>query len=171
MRVPDTLLDAVKEEQNKAREAGRSARGAHVSGSGGRGGQSNSLFRHLNTELKNSVNRQAEECLKEVCATVSFTSTTLSNILSNRSWRDAWRVNPRGERTRARDVGGFVGPHALVVSVSKSLNNDKSLSVLRWFLPSPFMCYDLCTLESHHHNRSIESVHHIQVLYVLSCSR
>lgn len=39
LRVPDTLLDAVKEEQNKAREAGRSARGAHVSGSGGRGGQ------------------------------------------------------------------------------------------------------------------------------------
>ncbi|KAF8633359.1 hypothetical protein AX17_004530 [Amanita inopinata Kibby_2008] len=39
LRVPDTLLDAVKEEQNRAREAGRSARGAHVSGSkGGRGG-------------------------------------------------------------------------------------------------------------------------------------
>lgn len=37
LRVPDTLLDAVKEEQNKAREAGRSARGSHVSGSGGRG--------------------------------------------------------------------------------------------------------------------------------------
>ncbi|KAL6305080.1 hypothetical protein BKA93DRAFT_731547 [Sparassis latifolia] len=37
LRVPDTLLDAVREEQTKAREAGRSARGAHVSGSGGRG--------------------------------------------------------------------------------------------------------------------------------------
>ncbi|EED85290.1 predicted protein, partial [Postia placenta Mad-698-R] len=37
LRVPDTLLDAVKEEQNKAREAGRSARGAHVSGAGNRG--------------------------------------------------------------------------------------------------------------------------------------
>ncbi|TFK50925.1 Sm-like ribonucleo protein [Heliocybe sulcata] len=37
LRVPDTLLDAVKEEQNKAREAGRSARGSHVSGTGGRG--------------------------------------------------------------------------------------------------------------------------------------
>ena len=28
LRVPDTLLDAVKEEQARAREAGRSARGA-----------------------------------------------------------------------------------------------------------------------------------------------
>ena len=37
LRVPDTLLDAVKEEQNRAREAGRSARGAHVSGAGPRG--------------------------------------------------------------------------------------------------------------------------------------
>ncbi|EJF60663.1 hypothetical protein BD309DRAFT_965730 [Dichomitus squalens] len=37
LRVPDTLLDAVKEEQNRAREAGRSARGAHVSGAGQRG--------------------------------------------------------------------------------------------------------------------------------------
>lgn len=37
LRVPDTLLDAVKEEQNRAREAGRSARGAHVGGPGGRG--------------------------------------------------------------------------------------------------------------------------------------
>ena len=35
--MPDTLLDAVKEEQNRAREAGRSARGAHVSGAGNRG--------------------------------------------------------------------------------------------------------------------------------------
>ena len=34
LRVPDTLLDAVKEEQTRAREAGRSARGAHVSGVG-----------------------------------------------------------------------------------------------------------------------------------------
>ena len=37
LRVPDTLLDAVKEEQNRAREAGRSARGSHVGGPGGRG--------------------------------------------------------------------------------------------------------------------------------------
>ncbi|KAH0588695.1 RNA processing protein [Termitomyces sp. 'cryptogamus'] len=37
LRVPDTLLDAVKEEQNRARDAGRNARGAHVSG--GRGGR------------------------------------------------------------------------------------------------------------------------------------
>ncbi|KAI0941438.1 hypothetical protein AcW1_003335 [Taiwanofungus camphoratus] len=37
LRVPDTLLDAVKEEQTRAREAGRGARGAHVSGAGSRG--------------------------------------------------------------------------------------------------------------------------------------
>jgi len=37
LRVPDTLLDAVKEEQNRAREAGRGARGGNVSG--GRGGR------------------------------------------------------------------------------------------------------------------------------------
>ncbi|THH18682.1 hypothetical protein EW146_g2342 [Bondarzewia mesenterica] len=37
LRVPDTLLDAVKEEQARAREAGKSARGAHISGAGGRG--------------------------------------------------------------------------------------------------------------------------------------
>ncbi|TCD69406.1 RNA processing protein [Steccherinum ochraceum] len=38
LRVPEPLLDAVKDEQSRAREAGRSARGAHVSG-GGRGGR------------------------------------------------------------------------------------------------------------------------------------
>lgn len=38
LRVPDTLLDAVKDEQNRARDAGRGARGAHVGG-GGRGGR------------------------------------------------------------------------------------------------------------------------------------
>lgn len=39
LRVPDNLLDAVKEEQNRAREAGRSARGGPqvVGGRGGRG--------------------------------------------------------------------------------------------------------------------------------------
>ncbi|KAG6813124.1 hypothetical protein H0H92_013748 [Tricholoma furcatifolium] len=36
LRVPETLLDAVKDEQNRARDAGRGARGGHVSG--GRGG-------------------------------------------------------------------------------------------------------------------------------------
>jgi len=36
LRVPDTLLDAVKEEQGRARDAGRGARGAHVSSRGGR---------------------------------------------------------------------------------------------------------------------------------------
>ncbi|KAI0785796.1 hypothetical protein C8Q75DRAFT_794456 [Abortiporus biennis] len=39
LRVPDPLLDAVKEEQKMARELGRSARGSHVSGSGNRGGR------------------------------------------------------------------------------------------------------------------------------------
>ncbi|TFK45071.1 hypothetical protein BDQ12DRAFT_742929 [Crucibulum laeve] len=38
LRVPDQLLDAVKDEQNRAREAGRSSRGGpHVGGRGGRG--------------------------------------------------------------------------------------------------------------------------------------
>ncbi|KAH7911378.1 hypothetical protein BJ138DRAFT_1150751 [Hygrophoropsis aurantiaca] len=39
LRVPDTLLDAVKDEQTRAREAGRSARGAGP-GRGGRGAPS-----------------------------------------------------------------------------------------------------------------------------------
>ncbi|KAI0261280.1 hypothetical protein BC834DRAFT_897074 [Gloeopeniophorella convolvens] len=39
LRVPDSLLDVVKEEQTRAREAGKSARGAHTGGPGrGRGG-------------------------------------------------------------------------------------------------------------------------------------
>ncbi|KAF8549184.1 Sm-like ribonucleoprotein [Imleria badia] len=37
LRVPDTLLDAVKEEQARAREAGRSARGAGPGPGRGRG--------------------------------------------------------------------------------------------------------------------------------------
>lgn len=37
LRVPDTLLDTVKEEQTRAREAGRSARGAGAGARGGRG--------------------------------------------------------------------------------------------------------------------------------------
>ena len=32
LRVPDTLLDAVKDEQARAREANRGARGGHASG-------------------------------------------------------------------------------------------------------------------------------------------
>ncbi|KDQ52843.1 hypothetical protein JAAARDRAFT_39823 [Jaapia argillacea MUCL 33604] len=40
IRVPDTLLDAVKDEQNRAREMGRSARGGNVS----RGGAYPSFF-------------------------------------------------------------------------------------------------------------------------------
>ncbi|KAF9477890.1 Sm-like ribonucleoprotein [Pholiota conissans] len=44
LRVPDTLLDVVKEEQNRARDVGRNARGGHIGGRGaprargGRGG-------------------------------------------------------------------------------------------------------------------------------------
>lgn len=38
LRVPDTLLDSVKEEQARAREASRSARGAGPGSRGGRGG-------------------------------------------------------------------------------------------------------------------------------------
>ena len=40
LRVPDMLLDVVKEEQTRAREAGKSARGgAHTGGIGGRGAE------------------------------------------------------------------------------------------------------------------------------------
>ncbi|KIK67394.1 hypothetical protein GYMLUDRAFT_55172 [Collybiopsis luxurians FD-317 M1] len=37
LRIPDTLLDVVKDEQNRAREAGRSARGSQAGNRGGRG--------------------------------------------------------------------------------------------------------------------------------------
>ena len=37
LRVPDTLLDVVKEEQNRARDASRGSRGAAPGGRGGRG--------------------------------------------------------------------------------------------------------------------------------------
>lgn len=37
LRVPDTLLDVVKEEQNRAREASRNARGGGAGSRGGRG--------------------------------------------------------------------------------------------------------------------------------------
>ncbi|KAG7091201.1 RNA processing protein [Marasmius oreades] len=37
LRIPDTLLDAVKEEQSRAREAGRNARGGGPQNRGGRG--------------------------------------------------------------------------------------------------------------------------------------
>ncbi|KAF4620795.1 hypothetical protein D9613_001032 [Agrocybe pediades] len=41
LRVPDQLLDVVKEEQNRARDANRNSRGAHAGGRGGaaRGGR------------------------------------------------------------------------------------------------------------------------------------
>lgn len=41
LRVPDALLDVVKEEQNKVREAARGARGGGGSSRGGRGGAPN----------------------------------------------------------------------------------------------------------------------------------
>jgi len=34
LRVPDNLLDIVKEEQNRVRDANRSSRGAHTGGGG-----------------------------------------------------------------------------------------------------------------------------------------
>ncbi|GJE94707.1 Sm-like ribonucleoprotein [Phanerochaete sordida] len=37
LRVPDQLLDVVKDEQNRAREAGRGPRGGGTGGRGGRG--------------------------------------------------------------------------------------------------------------------------------------
>jgi len=37
LRVPEKLLDEVKEEQNRAREANRGTRGTHASGPGARG--------------------------------------------------------------------------------------------------------------------------------------
>lgn len=49
--MPDTLLDAVKEEQNRAREAGRSARGAHVSGTGNRGKYAMSFYYIVSHDL------------------------------------------------------------------------------------------------------------------------
>lgn len=39
LRVPDMLLDVVKEEQTRAREAGKSARGGSHSGGVGRGAE------------------------------------------------------------------------------------------------------------------------------------
>jgi U6 snRNA-associated Sm-like protein LSm4 len=47
LRVPDTLLDAVKEEQARAREVGRSARGGPGPGSGSRGMPSSLFFLFL----------------------------------------------------------------------------------------------------------------------------
>ena len=46
LRVPDTLLDAVKDEQNRAREAGRSTRGGGGGGGMGRGGALSFLLLH-----------------------------------------------------------------------------------------------------------------------------
>jgi hypothetical protein len=46
LRVPDTLLDTVKEEQTRAREAGRSARGGG-GGAGMRGGASEPIALQL----------------------------------------------------------------------------------------------------------------------------
>ncbi|KAF5321409.1 hypothetical protein D9619_001596 [Psilocybe cf. subviscida] len=48
LRVPDTLLDVVKEEQNRARDMGRNARGTHAGGGrgasrGARGGRGNPM--------------------------------------------------------------------------------------------------------------------------------
>jgi U6 snRNA-associated Sm-like protein LSm4 len=52
IRVPDKLLDEVKEEQNKARESNRGARGVPGGGRGGRGaptrGMSSDLIREFN---------------------------------------------------------------------------------------------------------------------------
>ncbi|KAK7472352.1 RNA processing protein [Stygiomarasmius scandens] len=39
LRIPDTLLDSVKEEQGRAREANRGSRGPHAGGLGARGGR------------------------------------------------------------------------------------------------------------------------------------
>jgi len=44
LRVPDTLLDAVKDEQNRARDVGRSARGTHTGGRVTRGGRGRGPF-------------------------------------------------------------------------------------------------------------------------------
>ncbi|KAI9511493.1 hypothetical protein F5148DRAFT_1280766 [Russula earlei] len=43
LRVPDALLDVVKEEQTRAREAGKSARGGSHTGGVGRAGRHNEV--------------------------------------------------------------------------------------------------------------------------------
>ena len=76
LRIPDTLLDAVKEEQAKAREAGRSARGAHVSGAGTRG-MSLQLSKSFSNLLR--MISQVEVLHSDVCP--SLLSLDDSNIL------------------------------------------------------------------------------------------
>jgi len=95
LRIPDTLLDAVKEEQTKAREAGRSARGAHVSGVGARG-----MLLRLSNGFGNSLRMvsQVEEVHSDVCP--SPLSLCDSNILKQTLARPS-----RGGPTRGRGRG------------------------------------------------------------------
>jgi len=96
LRIPDTLLDAVKEEQTKAREAGRSARGAHVSGAGTRG-----MSLRLSNGSSNSLKMisQVEEVLHSD-VWPSLLSLNDSNILKQTLARPS-----RGGPTRGRGRG------------------------------------------------------------------
>jgi U6 snRNA-associated Sm-like protein LSm4 len=82
LRVPDTLLDVVKEEQSRAREAGRSIRGTHASGAGrgmaGRGGGQRGKFVYF--------------------------PTLLLFLTVFRYERRTWRGYARGKGTRERDM-------------------------------------------------------------------
>lgn len=66
LRVPDTLLDQVKDEQNRAREAGRNARGGHMGGPGGRGGaffmSSIKCYTHKSYRTRHATTRRYATC-------------------------------------------------------------------------------------------------------------
>ncbi|KAG1903340.1 uncharacterized protein F5891DRAFT_947384, partial [Suillus fuscotomentosus] len=68
LRVPDTLLDTVKEEQTRAREAGRSARGG--GGPGMRGGASELIA--LQFQVRHANHDRSFACVYYLCTTRRF---------------------------------------------------------------------------------------------------
>lgn len=72
LRVPDTLLDTVKEEQTRAREAGRSARGG---GSGMRGGAFELIS--LQCQVRHTDHDRLFACVHYPCTTRRFHGISL----------------------------------------------------------------------------------------------
>lgn len=105
LRVPDTLLDAVKEEQNRAREAGRSNRGSHAGG-GGRGGGSIGISPDIMCMVLTYLLQDEDTARpKEVRILMNIYHATVLTHTTFSAGRGAARGGPiRGGRGRGRGM-------------------------------------------------------------------
>ena len=108
LRVPDMLLDVVKEEQTRAREAGKSARGGpHTGGIGGRGAEHVLPLPILLAHCTSSLAGRGGGAPRGQSSSFRFSSIFSQLLRHPRSFLSGGRARggpPRGGRARGRGM-------------------------------------------------------------------